>query len=136
MHSYHVEVRIVGENLDLDDISSRLNLRPTQTRKKGEHKSDTSTWTKDMWSLEVLPPTGNAWDSLEMALRALLGKIASHRDVIQSLGGAEGIVIWCGHFASSFNGGPSLSPDLLGMLGNFGAQLVIDTYCDRLHSTD
>jgi len=35
---------------------------------------------------------------------------------------------WCGHFQSGFDGGPTLTPDLLRRLGEFGADLFIDNY--------
>ncbi len=37
-------------------------------------------------------------------------------------------VWWCGHFQTSFNGGPSLSPELMTALGSFGIPLSIDNY--------
>jgi hypothetical protein len=38
------------------------------------------------------------------------------------------VILWCGHFQSSFDGGPTLSPELLKQLGEFEVELFIDNY--------
>jgi len=37
-------------------------------------------------------------------------------------------VWWCGHFQSSFDGGPMLTAELMGRLADFGVDLYIDNY--------
>lgn len=41
------------------------------------------------------------------------------------------LVWWCGHFQSSFDGGPMISPSLLTRLGEFGVLLFIDQFLDH-----
>ena len=128
MHRYTVELRIVGSNLDPEEVTRTIGLSPTQVRKKGERRSAESTWANNMWALEALPPDRSEWSSLADGLAALLGAIRPVQDRLRNYTSGNDLYIWCGHFASSFGGGPTLSPVLLKMLGDLGAQLVLDTY--------
>jgi hypothetical protein len=38
------------------------------------------------------------------------------------------VFLWCGDFSSSFGGGPRLSPQILKALGDFGVELILETY--------
>jgi hypothetical protein len=38
------------------------------------------------------------------------------------------VSIVCGHFTSSFGGGPTLSPSVLGLLARLGVKLTISSY--------
>jgi hypothetical protein len=38
------------------------------------------------------------------------------------------VCLFCGHFTSNFDGGPTFSPSLLEELGDFGVELFLDTY--------
>jgi len=38
------------------------------------------------------------------------------------------VEFWCGHFQSSFDGGPRLSAQLMRRLSDFGVDLYIDNY--------
>ncbi len=86
-----------------------------------------------MWAYNGTDEQHVSWDSLEKGLNFVLNKLWPHLDTIASYKemGAQ-LIWWCGHFYSSFDGGPSLSPTLLKKLGEFGAELYIDNY----HSND
>lgn len=132
MHSYTVELRILGQDLDPDEATLRLGVEPSQIRRKGERLSDRCRpWDENMWAFEVFPPGQDSWQSLEEGLSSLLSIVGPIRDKILAYAAANEICIWCGHFTSSFDGGPILSPRLLKSLGDFGVQLILDTYCDR-----
>ena len=130
MHRYTVELRITGSNLDPDQVTESLGLAPTQVRRKGEKKSPASSWTTNMWGFEVLPPNRSDWDTLSDGLTTLLSTLEPIRNSLRPYLSANEVYIWCGHFTSSFDGGPSISPNLLKSLADFGAQLVLDTYCE------
>lgn len=61
-------------------------------------------------------------------VRRVLDKLWPHREQIVSYKSSAELTWWCGHFQSSFDGGPTLSPALLSKLGEFGAELYIDNY--------
>jgi hypothetical protein len=133
MHRYTVELRIVGQTLDPDEVTRKLGLVPTRVARKGEPKVEgaMSKWTANVWGFEVLPQEKDDWPSLEDGIEALLRTFRPIRERLRSCSAGNEIYLWCGHFTSSFDGGPTLSPALLKSLGDFGVQLVLDTYSER-----
>ena len=69
------------------------------------------------------------WLSLEEGLAFLLDKLQPVKQRLSRLEDHQ-ILFWCGHFQSSFDGGPTLSPFLLAALGDFGVPVFIDNYFD------
>jgi hypothetical protein len=56
MHTYSVALRISGTDLDVDEVSAKLRLKPTQTRVIGQPRySDKSVWSESMWEYEYDP---------------------------------------------------------------------------------
>ena len=132
MHRYTVELRIVGKDLDPEGVTRALGIAPSRVRRHGEPRVEgsRSTWSGNMWALDILPPGRDDWSSLEDALGALLNIFGPIRNQIQAYIPTNQTYIWCGHFTSSFDGGPTLSPALLKSLGDLGIQLFLDTYCE------
>jgi hypothetical protein len=131
MHSYLVSLRISGETLNPSTITSELCVEPTQVRTKGQpHPDRKSTWDESMWEYEVKPSGGeHEWPSLESGLEAILSMFASHQRTLREYQQRFKVLLFCGHFTSSFDGGPTLSPSLLEQLGDSGIELFLDTYC-------
>lgn len=130
MHRYTVELRITGENLVPEEVTRALGFKPSQVRRKGEPRSEGSKWTTNMWAFEALPLGRDDWPSLGDGIASLLSTLNPVRSQLQAFSAANDIYLWCGHFTSSFDGGPTLSSALLKSLGEFGVQLVLDTYCE------
>jgi hypothetical protein len=128
LHRYTVELRIFGPNIDPDDVTKKLGISPTQIRRKGEQRAPGSTWTSGMWAFDVSGGDSGEWVSLSDGLSALLQQFRPIQDRLRAYAANNVLYIWCGHFSSSFDGGPVLSPVLLKALGDFGAELVLDTY--------
>lgn len=124
-HSYTVEFRILG--LPPSSVTNELGLQPCQVRSAGAERVkgriDANMWAYNGADNEV------SWDSLEDGLDSVLTKLWALRGIIAGYEekGAQ-LIWWCGHFSSSFDGGPSLSPSLLKRLGEFGAELFLDNY--------
>jgi hypothetical protein len=131
MHSYLVSLRINGDALNLKEISSELGIEPTQTRMKGQPRGGKSIWTDYMWEYEARPSKGKDWDSLEDALKAILSKFRARKKILSRYQRKFKVGLFCGHFSSSFDGGPTLSPLVLKQLGHFGVELFIDTYLSQ-----
>jgi len=129
MHRYTVELRIFGPNLDPEEVTRRLGLPPSQVRRKGEPrvKGAASIWTESMWGFEVRPEGADDWLSLEDGLKAILATFGPKRDQLKHYFGENQACLWCGHFTSSFDGGPTLSPTILSSLGDLGCRLFLDT---------
>jgi hypothetical protein len=81
-----------------------------------------------LWEFEVFPPNGSRWDSLELGLASLLKILIPHKQTLQEYPHGHEVFIWCGHFTSSFDGGPFFSAQMLKTLGDFGVSLWLDTY--------
>lgn len=132
MHSYSVEFRILSERaeLDLKAITENLGITATNTRKRGEAKSASRVFTESMWGYSVYPKDSRKdWDSLELALESLLSILTPLKNKIREYIQKYNVVVWCGHFTSSFDGGPTLSAEVLKKLGDLGVELYLDTYC-------
>jgi len=129
MHTYSVALRISGTDLDLADISAKLRLKPTQTRVIGQPRSPNSVWPESMWEYEVRPGEGKVvWDSLEDGLQTVISAFVSREGELRNYRQRCKVFLWCGHFSSSFCGGPTLSPQMLKALAEFGVELILDTY--------
>lgn len=122
-HEYSVEFRIHGKDLDPAKITARLGLEPSRTRLAGDRRGS-GVWDKGMWAFNG--GSDDYWDSLDEGLVSVLEELWPHRHVIAEY--AE-TIWWCGHFSSSFDGGPVLLPTTMKKLGEFGVKLFIDTYC-------
>ena len=131
MHSYSVQFRISGENLNPSEITRYLGLQPNQIRIAGERRSEGSVWRKSLWSYdgtsdEVAP--AKEWDSLEDGLLYLLDKLLPKKELLRTYIDKCEVTWWCGHFQSGFDGGPTLSASLLKKLADFGVPIFIDNY--------
>lgn len=133
MHSYLVSLRISGKRLDPSTITSELGIEPTQVRIEGQPRpGGGSAWVESMWEYEA--KAGNEereWLSLEQGLQSLLSIFASRQVILREYQQRFKVSLFCGHFTSSFNGGPTLSPSLLEELGDFGVELFLDTYSSQ-----
>jgi hypothetical protein len=128
MHEYSIALRISGTELNPVEITTNLELIPTQVRNRGERRSDKSNWAESMWEYAARGNGETFWSSLEEGLDALLLDFQRRIDAVRHYQKTFDVALWCGHFSSSFDGGPLLSPALLKRLGEFGVALYIDTY--------
>src|SRR4051794_6848538 len=114
MHKYTVELRIAGKDLDLSRVTAALKLQPTNTRVKGEKLGRSRVAGESMWGFDVRSSRGRQdWESLENALKAAVGRFRPKKLALKTLARRYDVYLWCGHFTTSFDGGPRLSPNLL-----------------------
>ncbi len=129
MHTYTVELRIIGDISGERDISSRLGMSATSFFQKGESKSPTRQWEKSVWAFAIEPSNGQKeWDSLEKGLKNLVDRFLPLKFAINELKGRYEVFICCGQFASGFGAGANFSPELLKQLAALEVQLNISTY--------
>jgi len=133
--TYTAEFRILTqkEDLDLYAISEDLGLSPTNTRQRGEARSRLSKYTESMWGYEV--EAGKEWEEIGDALESLLAVLMPLKCKISKYRSKYDVILWCGYFKSSFDGGPAFSAELLQKLGDFGIPLHLDTYCSSEENT-
>ena len=129
MHEYTVELRIRGAELVPATVTQTLRLEPSSVREVGERKAEGKVWSEALWGYNGFPSdTPNYWASLEDGLTFLLDRLEPLRIEIYNYKEKYDAVWWCGHFQSSFDGGPTLSARLMRRLADFGVDLCIDNY--------
>ena len=135
-HQYTVELRVWGHDLDPTRVTEDTGLVPCQTRTRGD-RVGSRTFDQAMWAFngQGSAPTKD-WDSLEAGLTFVLDKAGDSQSAFARLASKFKVVWWCGHFQSSFDGGPELSPELLRRLATFGAALFVDNYFSQSGSED
>src|SRR5215472_4942330 len=107
MHTYSVQFRISGANLDPHEVTRRMGLEPNQIRIAGERRSDSKVWQESLWSYDggaTSVDSANEWTSLEEGLLYVLGKLSSKKELIQEYVRSHEVIWWCGHFQSGFDG--------------------------------
>ena len=131
IHTYSVQFRISGKDLDPHEVTRRLGLEPCQIRIAGEKRSQTALWEESLWAFDGVPEANVSpieWSSLEEGLSAVLESLLPKKKLILAYAASFDVIWWCGHFQTSFDGGPTLSVQLLRDLAAFGAPLYLDNY--------
>jgi Domain of unknown function (DUF4279) len=131
LHTYSVQFRISGERLVPDEITQKLDLQPNQVRIAGEKGGRRGVWDRSLWSYDGTRkdfPAPKDWDSLEDGLLCLLQTLGPKTSLVRTYIDNFDVFWWCGHFQSSFDGGPTLSAALLRQLADFGVPLILDNY--------
>ncbi|WP_343819617.1 DUF4279 domain-containing protein [Dyella marensis] len=123
---YTVELRISGMELSPSEITKAMDIQPTHVRSKGERRGASSTFESGVWS--YAGTHADEWSSLEAGLVSLMEILRPKKALIASYAERFDVCWWCGHFQQSFDGGPTLSPALLGDLADFGVAVVLSNY--------
>lgn len=120
---------MIGDDLNPDDVSSILQVQPSDSFRRGDKKKNGSTWKHGFWSLES---EGNVHsDDLSEHIEWLLDQIEHCQDYITGLSTSNiSARIFCYWELKSGNGGPRFSPALLSRLVALDLTLDIDFYCD------
>ena len=126
-HTYSVEFRLYGDGLDPVEVSSIIGLQAT-TWSTGEPIGKRKR--QPFWGYNASddPQYQYEWQSLEDGLALVSHRLKPYRSIIGGLSDRFDGIWWCGHFQSSFDGGPTLSPRLLADIGSFGFPLFLDNY--------
>lgn len=68
------------------------------------------------------------WPSLEDGLAFLASRLAPLRSTVVDLSQTFDGIWWCGHFQTTFDGGPTVSAKVLAEVASFRLPLFIDNY--------
>lgn len=128
-HTYTVQLRFAGPQLDPSEITARLDLIPSHTSDQMRSHSAIKRG-RAFWAYNGQGEIGfqSEWHRLEDGLEFLLKNLAPKKFEIIAVARQFDAIWWCGHFQASFDGGPTLSPEMLTELGTYGIPLSIDNY--------
>ena len=123
-------LRITGEDLDPEEISSMLGQSSDYAQKKGDEIMGRNTGLVrvakfGMWQLAA---PGSEPGDLDSQISHILGKLTDDLSVWNQLAVKYDIDIFCGLFMEKENEGLCISPESLASLGERGIELGLDIY--------
>lgn len=123
-----VALRVIGDDLIPDEISSLLGSEPTTSQRMGDRllmKSGERIAKFGMWMLSA---TDQEPEAVDAQVAEILAKLTRDFAVWHSLAARFQVNIFCGWFMEESNEGLSLLPKTLLMLGERHIELDIDIY--------
>lgn len=122
-------LRILGDDLDPDEITELLNFPPTVARRKGdvrvgkrtkkEYKARTGQW-------HVESPRGNG--DLDQHIRWIIDALSTDQEIWDSIKARYDLDLFCGLFLEDWNRGTGITAELMSELGRRGIDLSLDIY--------
>jgi hypothetical protein len=130
LHKSVATLRISGEDLDPEEISTILGCVPTTIQRKGDVLTSKTTGTSrtlkfGAWRLEA---SDREPEDLDGQIAELLGKLTPSTDVWQSIAERYDVILFCGFFMQETNEGVEISPASLAALGQRRIVLGLDIY--------
>jgi Domain of unknown function (DUF4279) len=128
-HEYSVELRFTGEELVPSEITTRLGLHPTNFFIHGMNYPN-ARGRMPFWGYDAQGDREHyrGWGSLEEGFEFVCRELRSKKAEIIKLSQEFKGLWWCGHFQSSFDGGPTFTPSFLLEIASYGLPLVIDNH--------
>jgi hypothetical protein len=128
-HLYTIELRFFGAELDISLLTQELTLGSTESLEPRKNFPNAMQRTP-VWRFDGEGYLGyqQEWDSFEAGLTFLLSVLKPFKEKIIIASKQHSSIWWCGHFQSSFDGGPTLSSDLLKDLAGYEIPIFIDNY--------
>ena len=124
----HAWLRIMSEQLDPDAVTTRLQVQPTRTQRKGDlpRPGSKHPYKYAGWFLESEGhvKSRDARRHLDWILEQVRGK----SNVFESLQAEGHSVDLCIRWDSTGQGGPTLSPTQMRALADLGIELWFDIY--------
>ena len=123
-------LRIMGDTLQPDLVTSQLGCEPTRAQIKGEKSVGPKTGRvrvakSGMWSLVAKEREP---EDLDGQVRELLGMVSSDLEVWKTLNSEFEIDLFVGLFMQFSNEGMDVSPGTLKAMGDRGIMLGLDIY--------
>lgn len=129
-HTYSIALRFYDENLDIDKISTKLNLPPSYALTQADIDKTPKLKRTPHWNFTAKGFNGfqDEWENLEEGLRFLIEILKPQKSQIIELSQKFNAVWWIGHFQNSFDGGYTLSASLMKQLSEFQVPMYVDSY--------
>jgi hypothetical protein len=129
--SVNVSVRVAGDQLDPDEVTTALATSPTFAARKGERRLSggrevvqrTGVWLVDFRGAP------EEW-TLADAINELLNRLPADNAVWERLAAKYVLDVSCGLYLAAWNRGFALPPALLRRLAERHLELNVDIYCN------
>ena len=126
-----VSIRVAGDDLDPDEVTSTLLVQPSFSARKGDRHTSSGREIMQRTGIWVFNFSGSAEEwTLGDAIGALLDRLPSDLRIWQSLASKYRLDVFCGVYIEVWNRGFQLPPALMRRLADRGLSLGIDVYCD------
>jgi Domain of unknown function (DUF4279) len=130
MHKSAATLRIMGDDLIPEEVSSLLGCAPTMAQKKGEVLIGKKTGIEriartGMWRLQSVDQEP---ENLDRQIEEILTKVTADVETWRALGRRYRVDLFCGLFMGGGNEGLAVSPSSLVALGERGIELALDVY--------
>jgi len=130
---FKITLRIYGDELDPDQISSLLGCAPTVAERKGVPGpfGDGRRIAKTgRWSLTIESKDSNEEDDVERGIKMLLAQLPSDADLWNTLNRAFRVDVFSGIFLASSNRGFGISAEVSKLLADRYLRIGFDLYFD------
>jgi hypothetical protein len=130
LHQSVATLRISGEDLDPDEISTLLGCPPTTSERKGDVRTSKTTGLSRTvklggWQLHA---ADREPEDLDGQIAELLAKLTPSLEIWHSIAERYHVDLFCGFFMRETNEGVEISPTSLAALGQRKIILGLDIY--------
>ena len=124
---FRVSLRLTGDELNVEEITAKLGIEPSTSRKKGDpsrfgEQLKTNVW---VWRYPV-----DSDVSFEIQINDLLEDIESKKHILKELISSPGVTgeLFLGHGSVIGEEVEFLSPEILRRIAEFGLTVDLDLY--------
>lgn len=126
---FRISLRIAGDDLDPDEVTSLLGVAPCFAYRKGDQwktpKGNPLIGRTGLWTFHV---DDFETDDFEEAIFDLLSRVPVTPDVFRTLASRFKVELFCGLFLDEYNAGLGLSPAVMKLLAQHEISLDLDIY--------
>ncbi|MBI5842738.1 MAG: DUF4279 domain-containing protein [Chloroflexi bacterium] len=130
----YVSFILRGKDIDPQDITNRLGIKPSRSFKKGDYRSENKKWPHGYWELESTSYIES--DNLRSHIEWLIDRLTPVKTDLKKLFQDISIEseISCFWILSKEHAGLELSHQLLNKIVDLGLKLELDIYCAEKYS--
>jgi len=126
---HFIKLRIVGEGLDISNISQTLKMEPTISYKKDDirvYRNETIKYKEDCWLLDV--EIANE-EEIEFAIDDFVSKFIAHMEIIREWAKKCSITLWLTLYPESIQLNFHMSNDTLKKIESCGIDFDVSIMC-------
>ena len=124
-----IKLRIVGQNLKLEEITEKLSQLPSFTYRKGDRytpkygEKKAIVYKEDCWLLTLEKDESQTFDD---AINEFLSKLKNSTDYLKELSSNFDVTLWISAYPDEEQSNIHLSPDTLKLIANMGISVDLN----------